>query len=365
MNKQVKEYTTDGKVRHFSTEEDINTKLGNIIGQKFIDYRKVWDAANRFEVVTDFPLFLHLDMNQNCNYKCPHCIIGHKKEVDEYYEGEPLNFNDFKKIVDEGSEYGCPSLSPQGNNEPFLIKDLHKYIYYAHQKGFIDIMLNNNGSALTPKRSQQILDSGLTRIRFSFDAFTQDTYSKVRVGSLPLDRVIRNVETFLELKEKGNYKLPIVGVSFCKVKQNEHEVDNFTKFWQSKVDLISIQKFMPPTTNKEKYKKYYATDQYNEKPVTEFKCVQPFQRFVFRNEFMYPCCVSFNKALKLGSIKDTKIYDAWHSPKMNEIRELHKNGKFYEMKTCKDCVNLIYPPKEKDHPIKKNLNDKLADSFQN
>ena len=352
--KDIKEYSTDGKVRHFSTEDDINTKLGNIIGQKFVDYRKVWDAANRFEVVTDFPLFLHLDMNQNCNYKCPHCIIGHQKEVDEYYEGEPLNFDDFKKIVDEGSEYGCPSLSPQGNNEPFLIKDLHKYIYYAHQKGFIDIMLNNNGSALTPERSQQILDSGLTRIRFSFDAFTPGTYSKVRVGSLPLDRVIRNVETFLELKEKGNYKLPVVGVSFCKMKQNEHEVEDFIKFWQPKVDLISIQKFMPPTTNKEKYKKYYASDQYNELPVTEFKCVQPFQRFVFRNEFMYPCCVSFNKDLKLGSIKDTKIYDAWHSPKMNEIRELHKSGKFYEMKTCKDCVNLIYPPSEKSkNSIKK------------
>ena len=60
---------------------------------------------------------------------------------------------------------------------------------------------------------------------------------------------------------------------------------------------------------------------------------------------MYPCCVSFNKDLKLGSIKDTSIYNAWHSPKMSEIRELHKNGKFYENSTCKDCVNLIYPPK--------------------
>ena len=184
-------------------------------------------------------------MNQECNYKCPHCIIGHKKEVDEYYEGDPLNFEDFKKIVDEGSDYGCPSLSPQGNNEPFLIKDLHKYIYYAHQKGFIDIMLNNNGSALTPKRAQQILDSGLTRIRFSLDAISPDTYSKVRVGSIHLDRVIKNMDTFLELKEKGNYKLPVVGVSFCKVSQNEHEVEDFINFWQPKVDLISIQKFMP------------------------------------------------------------------------------------------------------------------------
>ena len=78
-------------------------------------------------------------------------------------------------------------------------------------------MLNNNGSALTPKRSQQILDSGLTRIRFSLDAFTPETYAKVRVGSIHLDRVIKKIENFLELREKGNYKLPIVGVSFCKL----------------------------------------------------------------------------------------------------------------------------------------------------
>ena len=72
----TKKYSTDGKVTHFTTEDDINIKLGKIIGQKFVDYRKIWDAANRFEIVTEFPLFLHLDINQECNYKCPHCIIG-------------------------------------------------------------------------------------------------------------------------------------------------------------------------------------------------------------------------------------------------------------------------------------------------
>ena len=221
IQKKVKEYSTDGKVRHLSTEKDINIKLGEIIGKKFVDYRKIWDAATRFEIVTEFPLFLQIDFNQECNYKCPHCIIGHPKEVSKYYEGNYLNFNDYKTIVDQGAEYNCPSLSPQGNNEPFLIKNLHKYIYYAHKKNFIDIMLNCNGSATTPKRSQQILDSGLTRIRFSLDAFTPETYAKVRLGSIHLDRVKKNIETFLELKEKGNYKLPIVGVSFCHLKQNE------------------------------------------------------------------------------------------------------------------------------------------------
>ena len=343
-NKDLSLYTTDGKVKHFSSEDDINTKLGKILGPKFIEYRKLWDKVEKEQIVTEFPLFLHVDLNQECNYKCPHCIIGHKNEVDKYYEGSYLNFDDFKKIVDEGSNYGCPSISPQGNNEPFLIKDIDKYISYAHKKGFIDIMLNNNASAIPEKKAKKILDSGLTRIRFSLDAYTAETYKNVRVGSIALDRVKKNIESFLNLKEKGNYKLPVTGVSFCKLKQNEDELDDFIEYWKHKVDIVSVQKFVPPTTNKEKYKKYYASDQYNELPLDSFKCVQPFQRMMFRNEFMYPCCVSFNNDLKLGSIKDLSIHEAWHSKKMNEIREIHKSGEYYKNKTCKDCVNLIYPP---------------------
>ena len=42
---------------------------------------------------------------------------------------------------------------------------------------------------------------------------------KSRVGSIPLKRVIKNIEDFLNLKEKGGYKLPVVGVSFAKLKK--------------------------------------------------------------------------------------------------------------------------------------------------
>ncbi|WP_440929847.1 radical SAM/SPASM domain-containing protein [Candidatus Pelagibacter sp.] len=347
-----KSYSTDGKVKHLSTEEDINIKLGKIIGQKFIDYRKTWDAANNFEIVTDFPLFLHVDMNQTCNYKCPHCIIAYKDEVEGYYEGKNLNFEDYKKIVDEGSDYNCPSISPQGNNEPFLIKDLHKYINYAYKKGFIDIMLNNNGSAITPKRAQQVLDSGLTRIRFSLDALSAESYPKVRVGAIPLEKVKKNIETFLNLKEQGNYKLPVTGVSFVKMKHNEHELDDFINYWRDRVDMVSIQTFTPPTTNVEKYEKFYASDQLIEsEPISEFKCVQPFQRVVICNETIYPCCVNFNKDLSIGKLGQDTIYSAWHSKKMNDLRNLHRQGKFYLDKTCTECVNLIYPNNTISKPI--------------
>ena len=44
-------YTTDGKVVHLSTEEDINSKIAKVLGKKFTDYRKKWDLANKLELI--------------------------------------------------------------------------------------------------------------------------------------------------------------------------------------------------------------------------------------------------------------------------------------------------------------------------
>ena len=47
---EVKEYSTDGKVRHFSTEEDINQKLIKIIGKKFEEYRIIDKISDSFSL---------------------------------------------------------------------------------------------------------------------------------------------------------------------------------------------------------------------------------------------------------------------------------------------------------------------------
>ena len=51
---------------------------------------------------------------------------------------------------------------------------------------------------------------------------------------------------------------------------------------------------------------------------------------MIKNQSIAPCCVSFNKNLIIGTIgKKNAIHDAWNSDKMNNIRDLHKKGKFY------------------------------------
>ena len=343
MESNLAKYTTDGNVVFLSKEIDINKKLSNIIGSKFAKYREKWDKVNNFELVTEFPLFLHLDLFQVCNYQCPHCNISDPELLKVAYKGkisEKMDFNKYKKIVDEGSEYGCPSIEPQGVNEPLLVKDFEKYALYAHQKGFIDIMINTNASALTEKRAKKLLDSGLTRLRFSLDAYSPETYKKVRVGSLPLKKIVKQIETFLELKERGNYKLPVTGVSMCVLKQNQHEVDDFQKFWIDKVDMVTFQSFQPPNAKKD-YSNFYPDETLKDKKKIKikknFRCPQPFQRVVIRNDLITACCNTFSTQLTLGNLSEG-IYNAWNGKLANELRYIHQNGMYELNPTCKICV---------------------------
>ena len=45
-------YSTDNKVKLYSSEEDIMKKLEGVIGEKFIEYRRKWELTNKFELET-------------------------------------------------------------------------------------------------------------------------------------------------------------------------------------------------------------------------------------------------------------------------------------------------------------------------
>jgi MoaA/NifB/PqqE/SkfB family radical SAM enzyme len=216
-------------------------------------------------------------------------------------------------------------------------------------------MTNTNGSAITKTRSQKILDSGLTRLRFSLDAFTDKTYKTVRVGALDLDKVKKNIFTFLDLKEKGGYKLPIVGVSFCKLRNNIHELEDFQNYWKDIVDIVSIQTYVPPTLNKKKHFDHYTEDQFYKEPNLTFKCNQPFNRLQIRNNEIFPCCYSLvmgdkgSKNFKdflIGDLNKDTLYQAWNGKKMKALRELHANGNLVKNPTCLNCAKFTFPTKK-------------------
>lgn len=340
-NAGLRKYTTDGKVTHLTTEEDINTKLASLLGPKFSEYRRRWDAANRFELEMEFPLFLHIEIHQKCNLRCPYCTQGIPELRQKYINSQRMSWETYTRLILEGEEHGCPSTSPQGIEEPLLTPDLEKYIKFAHDHGYLDIMINTNGTLLTQGRARKLLDSGLTRLRLSLDGYTKETFEKCRLGAC-YDEVMRNFDTFLALRIKGGYKLPLVGVSFVKTKWNEHEVDAFINHWRGRVDIVTIQEFIPPDTEGD-YSEFYASNSHLRDSMSEeFQCVQPWQRVVVRNTgLVCPCCAMFSADLPMGHFPQRSIYAIWNSPQMKELRQLHKEGRYRENEVCLRCVDSI------------------------
>ena len=351
-------YATDSKVRWFASEGDINSKLASIIGKKFEKYREKWNAANRFELETDFPLFLHLETSQICNLRCPSCPIGQPEAYTKYISSEKMDPNLYKKIILEGEKYNCPSMEPQGTNEPFLDPNLEDYIRFAADHGFIDIMLNTNGTLLTEERARKILKSGITRLRFSLDAATKETFEKVRLGA-KYETTMKNIERFLEIKKQEKYDLPVVGVNFCKTKFNEHEEEAFIEKWVDKVDFFVIQDFQPPDLDTN-YSEFLPSKSVFRENIQEsgYNCQQPWQRVLVRSSGeVCPCCAFFSKELSLGNLKDHTIHELWNSKEMHDLRDINHmcgnyNGSQLIDITNKDKIIIFEVTMKKIHGAK-------------
>lgn len=315
------------------TEADIVAQLCEIKGPAFKAYREKWDKVNRFELETDFPMFLHIEPNYTCNFRCPMCTQGIPELKEKFGYKERLTTEGVARILDEARRHGCPSISFQGDNEPFLIKEITDWFAMARDAGFLDIMVNTNGSVMTDDLARRIVGSGLTRIRFSLDAVTEETYSRIRIGG-DFKKTYANIDRFLAVRRELGSLLPRVGVNFVKTSMNAHEVEAFQDYWNPKVDFIVIQDFMTPDIQGA----FKHMDVADREPVSEFKCPQPWQRLYIRgNGDVTPCCAMFSSYLKLGDARETSLSELWNSPAAKDLRKLHAEGRYRENPVCLKC----------------------------
>ena len=180
----------------YKTENDAIKSLIELQGKNFMLYRRKWEQVNRFEMESDFPMFLQIEPSYKCNFQCTMCVQGIPELKEKFGYPERLTTKEITRILAEGRKYNCPSISFQGDNEPFLIKEMTDWISLAREYGFIDIMVNTNGSVMNAKIAEKVIKSGLTRLRFSLDAFTEETYSRIRIKG-KIRNIVSNIELFL------------------------------------------------------------------------------------------------------------------------------------------------------------------------
>jgi MoaA/NifB/PqqE/SkfB family radical SAM enzyme len=331
--------------------------------KEYDEYRRIWSESYKLGDVPDFPIQIDFELNYSCNFRCPMCTWS--EEVTGKYGKETwFDYDVYTEVIDEGIKKGLKCIRLNYINEPLIRKDLIKFITYAKEAGILDIYMSTNGSLLTEKVSRQLINSGLTRLQVSLDAATKETFDIIRVGG-NFHKVLENVDKFMEIREEMKADLPTLRVNFVQNEINEHEMEDFVEYWKDKADAIAIQdlvSIMKPSAGS------------RVAGIKEFKCPQPFNHMAVRyNGDILPCCTFFGAELSIAKLKSKKhpsahfskteniaerksplessrdksrlmirtIEEAWKSPEMEFLRDIHRKGEYWKHPVCDKCVSSL------------------------
>ena len=329
-----------GIVRVASRDQRPIQKMARLKGDAYIRYRRLWERSNLGVMVHDFPLHLDIEISSGCNLRCRSCIRSLPKKLKTFkdHNDESISPDTFHKIISEGIELGLCAITLNGNNEPLLKNDISEYINTAASAGILDVMLHTNANLLKPEMANQLMGSGLTAIYFSIDAFSPETYSKVRPGG-DYRRVIENIHYFLGQKEKLGEELPITRVSFVETRFNTHELRSFVEYWEDKVDFVVSQNFVTPYIDMPMYLETERAFRIPRKVLPSPKpCPYPFQRLLIRNngDVTY-CCSWYTYGIILGNIYNQSIQEIWMGKSMQDLRNRVNGPESTWPDSCRKC----------------------------
>lgn len=202
-----------------------------------LDYTKIdKKALDRGMMDLPFPPVFIIDTISHCNLKCFMC--PHKE-----FKRRPgiMNWDLYTKIIDEIAE-----KKPNARiwitfaGEGGMLKDLPEKISYAKDKGCTDVVLNSNGTLLAEEFSKRLIAAGLDTLMVGIDAFTDETYLKIRVGG-KLEKTVANVLAYKRLLDEYGKEKQGLNVQFVQMPENVSELDAFIAFWTERKIAVKVK----------------------------------------------------------------------------------------------------------------------------
>ena len=244
-NKAFLNYLVNNKDKN---ENDVLDKFKN----RYLDYRKKWHEQpkkiyemgyeNFLKIKKEIsPLCIDIEIAAICDLACPHCFREYIITPDKI-----INENFFYNIIDQIREFKIPSIKLNWRGEPLLHPQLPKFIEYAKKSGILDVSINTNATNLTEKKSEELINSGLDQIIYSFDGGSKKTYEKMRPGrfnSNKFEEVYENIKKFKFLREKLKSKFPVTKIQMILTEDSRDEVDNFYKLFSDYVDDVTVTQY--------------------------------------------------------------------------------------------------------------------------
>lgn len=325
-------------------EYEIDPTWRDQLSVEYLEYRGLFTKAQKGKFEGTFPLSLEIEASYYCNLKCPLCprVPGANEKSNKH-----MSMELFYRIIQEAKSKGLKALMLDHEAESLMNPRLLEMLKIARDAGILDLWLHTNANLLKPEISEQLIDFGITKINFSIDAATEETYRVVREGG-DFNKCVNNVLAFLEAKNRKNATHVRTRVSFVVSDTNRHERESFFQFWKDVpgLNLITFQDAID-------FSRFESPDEDSNLTIEEldrvysdhppFFCSQPWESPVVDTDGnVAPCgspVRSHNNDFFLGSLNaGNDIEGCFSGKKMKALRYLHQNNLWYRNPMCRVCV---------------------------
>ena len=229
---------------------DKDKKILDKFKKSFLDYRKNWNDIPKKNYnlnTSDYndqnlnilgPLCVDIEIASICDLACPHCFREYILTPDKI-----MNFDLYKRIIDEIKDMGVPSIKLNWRGEPLLNSRIDEFIKYAKLNGILEVSINTNASHLSKEMAKKLINSGLDLIIYSFDGGTKKTYEKMRPGRFKYNKfenIYENIKNFAEIKKELKSFFPITKIQMVLTNDTRTEIKNFYDLFNDIVDDVTV-----------------------------------------------------------------------------------------------------------------------------
>lgn len=282
-----------------------------------------------------FPSQIVVDVTERCNLACVHCAHA-DFEKGPHYAGTYMSKEIHDKLIAESATDGqgyLKYLRYTAMGEPLLHPMIFDFIDKAAHEAGCAVTLTTNGTLLDAEAAQKLLDSGISIIDISLDAFTAKSYELVRRGG-NRDKTYENVLNLIKLRDKYSSNTKIV-TSFIEQPLNKDETEEFNNFWLlNGIDDVIIRRLHSQAgSNSQIASEIMELNRNKERR----PCLYPWERLCLSARGTLGFCpANWDHSADCGDLAKSSIKEVWHGDFLNELRAQHVGNRICQL-PCADC----------------------------
>lgn len=302
-------------------------KLDAITNWAPLSWLKKWFIQKM--ITLDFPQHIFIETTSLCNLKCKICprisgntLIGN------------MDFNLFKKIIDEAKQYGPRTFCLHLFGEPLLAPrfiDEINYIKKNNPKN--SIVLTTNGTLLNKEIAQAMINAPVDKVAISFMSTEKENYKKL-TGVDKLDEVENNIENLIKIKKENKSLKPKIIVRMILEDYNKNEAKLFKNKWRNYDVITEVRQAHNYGGNVD----FGEVRDEKNKEIKRWPCYHFWlSPAIHWNGDFSICCNDYNRKAVLGNVKNQSVNELWNSLALQNFRKQQLKGNYKIPSICEKC----------------------------